>query len=134
MPILQTFAATQPEIDSESLVADVTAAVSRVIEPIDTHVMKEQVADLVVERLDARLAVRDKSLNFETLQNDIVDSVLSLGGRFDALDETLESLKVRQSEAAADNKEVTSANAESAKTLVEFGEKLGGLVEVLAGV
>lgn len=134
MPILQSFAASQPEIDTEGLVADISTAVNRIIEPIDTHVIKEQVADLVVERLDARLAVRDKTLNFETLKSNVTESIGSLGARFDALNEGIDTLVRGQTDTIAEARNAVSAHAENTKILVDIGEKIGGVVGSLSTV
>ncbi|KAG9310319.1 hypothetical protein JVU11DRAFT_9443 [Chiua virens] len=50
-------------MDMDPVIAQISSEVRRVIAPIDAHEIKEQVADLVVERLDARLANRDKAFN-----------------------------------------------------------------------
>ncbi|KAI9451537.1 hypothetical protein F5148DRAFT_1290056 [Russula earlei] len=63
-------------IDIPAFVTQVTAEVRRVVAPIDAHEIKEQVSDLVVERLDSRLAVRDRAL--DSLTSKLVDGLESI--------------------------------------------------------
>jgi hypothetical protein len=65
-------------LDTDALTLHLAAEVRRAIAPIDAFEIKEQVADLVVERLDSRLAVRDKTFNPDTLSGRIVDDISSL--------------------------------------------------------
>ncbi|KAG6808900.1 hypothetical protein H0H92_002425 [Tricholoma furcatifolium] len=62
-------------LDVDSIVRQLTAEVRRAIAPIDAFEIKEQVADLVVERLDSRLAVRDKALNVDNLSNKVAEGI-----------------------------------------------------------
>ncbi|KAI0297544.1 hypothetical protein B0F90DRAFT_1912759 [Multifurca ochricompacta] len=50
-------------IDIPAVVAQATTEVRRIVAQLDAHEIKEQVSDLVVERLDSRLAVRDRGLD-----------------------------------------------------------------------
>ncbi|TRM62921.1 hypothetical protein BD626DRAFT_557808 [Schizophyllum amplum] len=63
VPILPKIAASQPPIDVDALTLQLVTEVRRAIAPIDAFEIKEQVADLVVERLDSRLATRDKHMD-----------------------------------------------------------------------
>ncbi|KAG0703038.1 hypothetical protein DFH29DRAFT_998824 [Suillus ampliporus] len=65
-------------LDTDAVIAQITAEVRRVIAPIDAHEIKEQVADLVVERLDSRLAVRDKAFNVEVVSGKVAEGVSGL--------------------------------------------------------
>jgi hypothetical protein len=60
-------------IDVPVLIAQATSEVRRIVGPLDAHEMKEQVSDLVVERLDSRMAVRDRVL--DGLSNKVADGV-----------------------------------------------------------
>jgi predicted nuclease with TOPRIM domain len=97
-----------PALDTDALTLHLTTEVRRAIAPIDAFEIKEQVADLVVERLDSRLAVRDKAFNADTLSSKIVDGVSLLldpiQGSTTSLDELVtkqESLVLQQSELAS---------------------------------
>jgi hypothetical protein len=65
-------------LDTDGVIAQITAEVRRIIAPIDAHEIKEQVADLVVERLDSRLAVRDKAFNVEVVSGKVTEGVSGL--------------------------------------------------------
>ncbi|KAJ7037434.1 hypothetical protein C8F04DRAFT_1035710 [Mycena alexandri] len=62
-------------IDTDAIALQLCAEVRRAIAPIDPFEIKEQVADLVVERLDSRLAVRDRTLNADTMASKVADGV-----------------------------------------------------------
>lgn len=65
-----------PRIDLASLALQTASALkSSIPAPTDPHVLKEHVADLVVERLDSRLAVRDSSYNAETISRKIMEEM-----------------------------------------------------------
>jgi hypothetical protein len=76
LPLLPSTKASPLDIDALTL--QLTTEVRRAIAPIDAFEIKEQVADLVVERLDSRLAVRDKTFNVDTLSGKISDGVSRL--------------------------------------------------------
>ncbi|KAJ7356656.1 hypothetical protein DFH08DRAFT_735599 [Mycena albidolilacea] len=66
------------KIDTDAIALQLCAEVRRAIGPIDAFEIKEQVADLVVERLDSRLAVRDRAFNPETVASKVADGVANL--------------------------------------------------------
>ncbi|KLO11282.1 hypothetical protein SCHPADRAFT_479122 [Schizopora paradoxa] len=92
MPILQSLASSPAIIDTENLISEITATVNRIIAPFDTHSIKEQVADLVVERLDSRLAVRDNSLNLDGLSTAIVGTLAPVSEQVAGVTQRLDSL------------------------------------------
>jgi hypothetical protein len=67
-----------PSIDTDSLTLKLITEVRRAIAPIDAFEIKEHVADLVVERLDSRLAVRDKAFNVDIVTARVTESVSQL--------------------------------------------------------
>ncbi|KAI9436935.1 hypothetical protein H4582DRAFT_366964 [Lactarius indigo] len=72
VPMLpQIFPPAGSNFDVPAVVAQLAAEIRRVIAPLDPHEMKEQVSGLVVERLDSRLATRDRVL--DGLQSKLVD-------------------------------------------------------------
>ncbi|KAH9171750.1 hypothetical protein EDB89DRAFT_2114402 [Lactarius sanguifluus] len=72
VPMLpQIFPPAGSNFDVPAVVAQVAAEIRRIIAPLDPHEMKEQVSGLVVERLDSRLATRDRVL--DGLQSKLVD-------------------------------------------------------------
>ncbi|KAJ3767389.1 hypothetical protein FB446DRAFT_675383 [Lentinula raphanica] len=76
MPILQQY--SSPALDTDSIALQLTTEVRKAIAPIDAFEIKEQVADLVVERLDSRLAVRDKSFNVDAITSKTTESISRL--------------------------------------------------------
>ena len=67
-----------PSIDTDALTLQLITEVRRAIAPIDAFEIKEHVADLVVERLDSRLAVRDKAFNVDIVTAGVTESVSHL--------------------------------------------------------
>ena len=65
-------------IDTDALTLKLITEVRRAIAPIDAFEIKEHVADLVVERLDSRLAVRDKAFNVDIVTARVTESVSHL--------------------------------------------------------
>ncbi|KAH9921301.1 uncharacterized protein B0H18DRAFT_1121452 [Fomitopsis serialis] len=74
-PLLPSLASPAPSIDEESIVGRLTTEVRKIVAPLDAHEIKEQVSDLVVERLDSRLAVRDRAFNVDTLTDRVTQSI-----------------------------------------------------------
>ncbi|KAJ7171787.1 hypothetical protein C8R43DRAFT_979410 [Mycena crocata] len=66
------------KMDTDAIALQLCTEVRRAIAPIDAFEIKEQVADLVVERLDSRLAVRDRTLNPEAMASKVTDGVAHL--------------------------------------------------------
>ncbi|KAG6849794.1 hypothetical protein H0H93_005044 [Arthromyces matolae] len=103
-----------PNLDIDAITQHLSAEVRRAIGPIDAFEIKEQVADLVVERLDSRLTVRDKAFNIDSLSAKITDSILEL---FTGISASLEQLKISQT-SLHDHQADTSANSRHIVDLV----------------
>ncbi|KAG2091517.1 uncharacterized protein F5147DRAFT_586270 [Suillus discolor] len=95
-------------LDTNEVIAKITAEVRRIIAPIDAHEIKEQVADLVVERLDSRLAIRDKAFNVEVVSGKVTEGVSGLlhsinnvVPKLDALSETQQLIMQKSDEIAS---------------------------------
>lgn len=65
-------------VDTDAITVKLITEVRRAIAPIDAFEIKEQVADLVVERLDSRLAVRDKASSANATYAQVADGVAQL--------------------------------------------------------
>ena len=63
------------QLDTQEIATQLAADVSRLVPPVDSHALTEQVADLVVERLDSRLSVREKNLKPELLAHKIIEAL-----------------------------------------------------------
>lgn len=78
LPILPSLQSPTPTFDVDDIVGQLTTEMRRIIGPLDAHEIKEQVSDLVVERLDSRLAVRDKAFNVDLVTEKVTESVSGL--------------------------------------------------------
>ncbi|KZT42852.1 hypothetical protein SISSUDRAFT_1058314 [Sistotremastrum suecicum HHB10207 ss-3] len=76
-PVLQTLASATRGVDIEMLTSHISNELNRLAPVLDNHIVKEEVADLVVERLDARLSVRDRSHSPEVISSKISEVVTS---------------------------------------------------------
>jgi hypothetical protein len=130
-PILEDLETGITSSQTANLVSEITASVNRAIAPIDTYAIKEQVADLVVERLDSRLATRDNdvAINFKEIKGKMGESLVPLVGRFDFLDTALKNLSSGQNEVAEVAKVLTSKNDVSKQQLEEVIERLKDIIK-----
>jgi hypothetical protein len=115
--------------DLPAVVAQVTAEVRRIVAPLDAHEIKEQVSDLVVERLDSRMAVRDRAL--EGLSNKLVgglDNILEpvndVAARVLEVSKGQESLSVQ-------TRDLASSNNEAMTLLSGLSEQISSATEPL---
>lgn len=76
LPLLPSM--REPAVDTDAITLQLIAEVRRAIAPIDAFEIREQVADLVVERLDSRLAVRDKAFSVEMIAGKVNESVAQI--------------------------------------------------------
>ncbi|KAG6878337.1 hypothetical protein C0993_008515 [Termitomyces sp. T159_Od127] len=83
-------------VDVDTITQTLTAEVRRAIAPIDAFEIKEQVADLVVERLDSRLAVRDKAFNIDSLSSKIAEGISKSLEPLEAVSASLERISASQ--------------------------------------
>lgn len=112
LPLLPSM--REPAIDTDALTLKLITEVRRAIAPIDAFEIKEQVADLVVERLDSRLAVRDKAFNVETIAAKVNESLSQLlepsqvvPNKLESLVEAQDILKTKQEELGVGVKNIT---------------------------
>lgn len=75
MPTLSSLVERPTQVDTDALVAHLRVELAQMAPASDPHVLKEAVADLVVERLDSRLAVREKAYSSETLYSRISERI-----------------------------------------------------------
>ncbi|KAG9035439.1 hypothetical protein FRB95_011304 [Tulasnella sp. JGI-2019a] len=75
-PVLQSL--VPPRLDLDAIAHQLADDVVRLAPPTDPHVLKEEVADLVVARLDAKLSIRDGALSPDTIAAKVVDSMTPL--------------------------------------------------------
>ncbi|KIM21994.1 hypothetical protein M408DRAFT_297474 [Serendipita vermifera MAFF 305830] len=136
------------QLNSQEIAVQLAADVSRLVPPVDSHALTEQVADLVVERLDSRLSVREKSLKPEVLAQKVAEALKTVGSSGDSqmlsrMDGHLKSygeqiqaleLSIRQSHAQADTTKKSHGDklhTKNAPSLHETQQVLSGMRTVL---
>lgn len=96
MPTLSALSQTPAHVDTDAIVSQLRVEVARMAPASDPHVIKEAVADLVVERLDSRLAVRDKSVASESLYSRISERIDDLHVPVSDVRKAVEELRMGQ--------------------------------------
>ena len=89
------------QLDTQSVASQLAAEVSRLVPPVDSHALTEQVADLVVERLNARLENRDKMLRPDVLAGHVVAEINPMLSSLGPVHEALSRITIEQSKAAS---------------------------------
>ena len=118
-------------LDTDALTLHLIAEVRRAIAPIDAFEIKEQVADLVVERLDSRLAVRDKAFNPDTLSGKIVDGVSRLLDPIQANNTSLDELVTKQESLFSQQNELASSHSHLIDILSDLPSKIADRMDAL---
>lgn len=130
IPVLPTiYPPAGNSMDIPAVVGQVTAEVQRLVAPLDAHEIKEQVSDLVVERLDSRMAVRDRALDgLSSKLADGVDRILEplndVGSRVVEMSRGHEALSIQ-------TRDLASANNDAMTLLSGLPEQLSGMIEPL---
>ncbi|KAG8887081.1 hypothetical protein FRB98_000608 [Tulasnella sp. 332] len=75
-PVLQSL--VPPRLDLAVIAHQLAEDVVRLAPPTDPHLLKEEVADLVVARLDARLSIRDSSFSPDAIVGQVVSAITPL--------------------------------------------------------
>lgn len=96
MPTLSALSQTPAHVDTDAIVSQLRVEVARMAPASDPHVIKEAVADLVVERLDSRLAVREKSASSEGLYSRISERIDDLHVPVSDVRKAVEELRMGQ--------------------------------------
>jgi len=102
-PQLASLKKTGPasQLDTQAVASQLAADVSRLVPPVDSHALTEQVADLVVERLNARLENRDKMLRPDVLAGHVVAEINPMLPSLGPVHEALDRITIEQSKAAS---------------------------------
>ncbi|KAG5646905.1 hypothetical protein DXG03_001981 [Asterophora parasitica] len=111
-------------IDIDAITHQLTTEVRRAIAPIDAFEIKEQVADLVVERLDSRLAVRDKAFNIDSLSGKVADGVSRQLESLQGIPVSIEQLATSQTTLAAGQAHLSTGQDRVANLVSELPTKL----------
>ncbi|KAK0465644.1 hypothetical protein IW261DRAFT_1686469 [Armillaria novae-zelandiae] len=129
IPLLPNMQEPSPAVDTDVISLQLTSAVTRAIAPIDAFEIKEQVADLVVERLDARLANRDKTLTVDTIASRVTDSVSGLLEPLQSIDNTLSTLVDGQRSLASQQSDLSSAQSSVVDVMTNLPSNLLSAVQ-----
>lgn len=125
-------------LDVDAITLQLTTEVRRAIAPIDAFEIKEQVADLVVERLDSRLAVRDKAFNLDNLAGKVTEGVMKsieslqgLPASIDLLANAQTSTSLRQDQLSSGQDRIINLVSELP---LKFSEELQNLKSAQASI
>ncbi|KAJ7226129.1 hypothetical protein GGX14DRAFT_548714 [Mycena pura] len=119
------------KIDTDAITLQLCTEVRRAIAPIDAFEIKEQVADLVVERLDSRLAVRDRALNPETMAGKVTDGVARLLEPMDQMTTHLSSLLDSHKALSTQQADLTSSHKQVLDLISDLPPRLSATIEAL---
>lgn len=86
----------QRNVDIDAIMVQFSTEVRRAIGPMDVFDIKEQVADLVVERLDSRLALRDRPLSADNIASKVMDGIGAVLGPLNRIPSSLVELEEMQ--------------------------------------
>ncbi|KAF9017592.1 hypothetical protein BDZ89DRAFT_1074684, partial [Hymenopellis radicata] len=120
-----------PVVDTDAISIQLVSAVTRAIAPIDAFEIKEQVSDLVVERLDARLANRDKGFNVESIADRVTEGVSRLLDPLSEVRTSLATLTDGQRSLTSRQADLTSGHAHIAQVLKDIPLKVLSAIDHL---
>jgi len=96
LPALSALSQTPAHVDTDAIVAHLRVELAQMVPAADPHVLKEAVADLVVERLDSRLAVREKANSSDRLYSFISERIDDLHAPVSDVRKAVEDLHTGQ--------------------------------------
>ncbi|PPQ66775.1 hypothetical protein CVT26_009761 [Gymnopilus dilepis] len=121
-------------IDTDAITLQLITEVRRAIAPIDAFEIKEQVADLVVERLDSRLAVRDKAFNVDVVTSRVTEAVSKLLESVSEVPAALEILTTAQKEIQERQTNMAGSQSEITASVAGLPERISSEFEALNGL
>ena len=133
-PMLSSMYPSQ-QLDADGIVGRLSSEVRKIVAPLDAHEIKEQVSDLVVERLDSRLAVRDRAFSPDAISDKVADSVRGLLLPLNDLQASIDALSQKETVAPAPTEIDLSGIREELKTaLSDLPAQLRGATESMANI
>ncbi|KAG6845279.1 hypothetical protein H0H87_011430 [Tephrocybe sp. NHM501043] len=117
--------------DIDSITQQLTTEIRRAIAPIDAFEIKEQVADLVVERLDSRLAVRDKAFNIDSLSSKVTEGISKSLDPLQAVSTSLGQIVASQASLESQQAQISSDQDRIASLVSSIPTKLGDELQSL---
>ncbi|KAA1475416.1 hypothetical protein DENSPDRAFT_783512 [Dentipellis sp. KUC8613] len=136
VPVLPQIYPPAQNVDSSAIAAQVSNEVRKIIAPIDAHEIKEQVSDLVVERLDSRLAVRDRALDslsgkLNEGMGQLMDPMREVVAAVNALQQSQESLATHTRDISSIRRDVVGLLSDLPTRLTTATEALNTIQEDL---
>ncbi|KAJ7630423.1 hypothetical protein FB45DRAFT_1150649 [Roridomyces roridus] len=119
------------QVDTDAIALQLCAEVRRAIAPIDAFEIKEQVADLVVERLDSRLAVRDRTLNPEAMAGKVTEGVAQLMEPMNQVTTHLSTLLEGQKSLSTQQTDLASTHKQVADLISDLPPRLVAAIDAL---
>ena len=130
IPVLpQIYPPAGSSIDIPTIVAQIAGEVRRIVASLDAHEIKEQVSDLVVERLDSRLAVRDRIL--EGLSSKLVDGLDNITEPVNNVVARVEEVSKGQEALSIQTRDLATSSNEAMTLLSGLPEQLSSATEPL---
>ena len=133
IPVLpQIYPPAGNSIDIPAVVTQIAAEVRRIVASLDAHEIKEQVSDLVVERLDSRLAVRDRML--ESLSSKLVDGLDNIMEPVNNVVARVEEASKGQETLSIQTRDLATSNSEAMTLLSGLPEQVSSATEPLRNI
>ena len=129
--ILPMLPHSAPVLEPDAITAQLTSEIRKVIGPVDAHEIKEQVADLVVERLDSRLAVRDKAFNVDNVAGKVSETIARLLEPTHQVVSTVGNLVQGQLALKLQNEGFASSHKDMVTLLADLPLKLANVMEAV---
>ncbi|KZT08936.1 uncharacterized protein LAESUDRAFT_647961 [Laetiporus sulphureus 93-53] len=124
LPILPSLLNPEAQFDADVVITRLTAEVRKVVAPLDAHEIKEQVSDLVVERLDSRLAVRDRAFNVDTIIEKILENMRELLAPVQEIQTAVAELGRRSQESSEPSLDLSSIRQDILNTISDLPQQL----------
>ncbi|PCH33123.1 hypothetical protein WOLCODRAFT_134939 [Wolfiporia cocos MD-104 SS10] len=131
VPILPSLQGPAREFDTEAIVGRLISEVRKIVAPLDAHEIKEQVSDLVVERLDSRLAVRDRAFNAEALADKFSETVRSVVAPLQELQAAVAGLGRQDHDTAVPGLDISAIGEEIHGVLSDLPDRLAAATDAL---
>lgn len=117
------------QFDADTVVGRLSSEVRKIVSGLDAHEIKEQVSDLVVARLESRLAVRDRHFSAEAVADKVKESIRGLLLPLNTIQSSLDALNAETPQAAVDPAAVQEAISTA---LADLPAQLRAAVEAFA--
>jgi hypothetical protein len=133
IPLIQA-SQPAPGFDSDDICHKLASEIRKVIAPIDPFEIKEHVADLVVERLDSRLTLRNRTFNVDAVSQKIDESVAHLLQPIQSVASNLDVLIESQEHLSTRHDDLTSLLKDALSLLSDLPNRLTLAVETFSSM